>query len=191
MNKLAGKWQSFTAAAPPFTDISFRLSHKMVIFVLYFIKPAVMTTLEQIESFLAPKKLAVVGASRNPKKFGRVVYEDLKGKGFTVWAVNPNAEKLDADPCYPDIASLPPEVDRVFIVTPPEKTAGNVKQALDKGIRNIWIQQRSDTLEALEMLKDKDVNLIHDKCIFMFAAPVKGAHNFHRFITRLFGRYPK
>jgi predicted CoA-binding protein len=150
-----------------------------------------MATTAQIESFLAPRKLAIVGASRNPKKFGRVVYEDLKGKGFTVWAVNPHAEKLDADPCYPDITSLPPEVDRVFIVTPPEKTAENVKQAMDKGIRNIWIQQRSDTAEALELLKGSDVNLIHNECIFMFAGPVKGAHKFHRFINKLFGKYPK
>jgi predicted CoA-binding protein len=150
-----------------------------------------MATLAQIESFLAPKKLAVVGASRNPKKFGRAVYDDLKGKGFAVYAVNPNAENLDGDPCYPDVTSLPSEVDRVFIVTPPEKTAENVKQALDKGIRNIWIQQRSDTGEALELLKDTSVNLIHNQCIFMYAAPVKGVHKFHRFINKVFGKSPK
>ncbi len=80
-----------------------------------------MTTLATIESFLSPKKLAIIGVSRNPKKFGRQVYDALKEKGFFVYGVNPNAENLNGDPCYPDIASLPDEVDRVFIVTPPEK----------------------------------------------------------------------
>ena len=79
-----------------------------------------MTSLAAIESFLSPKKLAIIGASRNPKKFGRQVYDALKQKGFTVYGVNPNAEDLDGDPCYKDIASLPAEVDRLFFVTPPE-----------------------------------------------------------------------
>jgi predicted CoA-binding protein len=150
-----------------------------------------MTSLATIESFLSPKKLAVVGVSRNPKKFGRVVYDALKEKGFTVYGVNPNTESLDGDSCYPDISSLPAEADRLYIVTPPEKTAESVRQALEKGIRNIWIQQRSDTGEALELLKDKDVNLIHNQCILMYADPVKGAHKFHRFLNKLFGKYPK
>jgi predicted CoA-binding protein len=150
-----------------------------------------MTSLASIESFLSPKKLAIVGASRTPKKFGRVVYDSLKEKGFTVYGVNPNAEKLNGDPCYRDIASLPPDVDRVLIVTPPEKTAENISMALDRGIRNIWIQQRSDTGEALELLKDKEVNLIHNQCILMYAAPVNGVHKFHRFLNKVFGKYPR
>ena len=150
-----------------------------------------MTALATIDSFLSPKKMAIVGVSRNPKKFGRVVYEELKKKGFTVYGVNPHTESLNGDPCYPDIRSLPEEVDRVFIVTPPEETAESVRQALDRGIRNIWIQQRSDSGEALDLLKDKEVNLIHNRCILMFAAPVRGAHKFHRFLSRLFGNYPR
>ena len=150
-----------------------------------------MTTLATIESFLSTRKLAIIGVSRNPKKFGRQVYDALKKKGFTVYGVNPNAENLNGDPCYKDIASLPDEVDRVFIVTPPEKTAENVSMALDKGIKNIWIQQKSDTGEALELLKDKDVNLIHNQCLLMYASPVKGPHKFHRFLNKVFGKYPK
>lgn len=149
-----------------------------------------MASLAAIESFLSTKKLAIVGVSRNPKKFGRHVYNALKKKEYTVFGVNPNAVDLDGDTCYPDIKSLPSEVDRVFIVTPPEETAESVKQALDRGITNIWIQQRSDTGEALELLKGKDANLIHNQCILMYAAPVKGPHRFHRFINKVFGKYP-
>jgi len=41
-----------------------------------------MTKLALVQSFLEPKKLAIAGVSRNPKKFGRVVYEHLK-KGIS------------------------------------------------------------------------------------------------------------
>ncbi len=128
---------------------------------------------------------------RNERSVQKLQWQALKKKGFTVYGVNPNAENLNGDPCYKDIASLPDEVDRVFIVTPPEKTAENVSMALDKGIKNIWIQQKSDTGEALELLKDKDVNLIHNQCLLMYASPVKGPHKFHRFLNKVFGKYPK
>jgi len=150
-----------------------------------------MTTLSSIQSFLEPKKLAIAGVSRNPKKFGRQVYEHLKKGGFTLYPVNPNIDKLDGEECYKSINDLPGEVDRIYIVTSQEQTAESVKQSLDKGIRNIWIQQRSDTSEALELLKNQDINIIHNKCILMFAEPVKGPHSFHRFLNKLFGSYPK
>jgi predicted CoA-binding protein len=154
-------------------------------------KPSNMATLSSIESFLAPKQLAVIGVSRNPKKFGRVVFESLKEKGFSVYPVNPHTDNLNGEPCYKDINSLPDEVDRVYIVTPPEKTAESVRGVLNKGIKNIWIQQNSESSEALEMIRDTDVNLIHNQCILMYANPVKGAHRLHRFFNKLFGKYPK
>ena len=150
-----------------------------------------MTSLTSIQSFLEPKKLAIAGVSRNPKKFGRAVYEHLKGGGFELYPVNPNLQELDGKECYKSIKDLPGEVDRIYIVTPPGETVESVKLSLDKGMRNIWIQQGSDTSEALELLKDKDINLIHNKCIFMYAEPVKGPHAFHRLLNRIFGIYPK
>jgi predicted CoA-binding protein len=150
-----------------------------------------MTSLSSIKSFLEPKQLAIAGVSRNPKKFGRQVYEHLKKGDYKLYPVNPNIDSLNGEDCYRSILDLPEEVDRIYIVTPPGQTAESVKQSLDKGIRNIWIQQRSDTSEALDLLKDQDVNLIHNKCILMFAEPVKGPHAFHRFFNRLFGSYPK
>jgi predicted CoA-binding protein len=105
--------------------------------------------------------------------------------------VNPNSESINGDKCYNSINDLPKEVDRLYIVTPAAETAETVRIALDNNIRNIWIQQRSDTTEALDLLKDKDVNLIYKRCILMFADPVKGPHKVHRFFNKLFGTYPK
>ena len=150
-----------------------------------------MTTLSSIQSFLETKEFAIAGVSRNPKKFGRHVYEHLKDNGYKIYPVNPNMEDINGETCYKSIQDLPENVDRIFIVTPARETEESVRLSLEKGIRNIWIQQRSDTPQALDLLKDQQVNLIHNKCIFMFADPVSGPHKFHRFINKLFGSYPK
>ena len=59
-----------------------------------------MITRKKIEGFLENKRLAIAGVSRNPKKFGHVVYQDLKKKGYEVLAVNPEAEQINGDPSY-------------------------------------------------------------------------------------------
>ncbi len=150
-----------------------------------------MTHLSEINSFLESKKLAIAGVSRNPKKFGFTVYKELLKKGFDVYPINPNTDLIEGKKCYRDVASLPDEIKHLHITTPKEQTLEVVKQAVDKGIRNIWIQQTADTSEAVEFALNNKVNLIYKKCILMFAEPVKSIHKFHGFIVKLFGKYPK
>ena len=55
----------------------------------------------------------------------------------------------------------------------------------------VWIQQQSDTAESVKMFEETGIPLIYNKCIMMFAGPVKGVHGFHRFLAKTFGGYPK
>jgi predicted CoA-binding protein len=77
-----------------------------------------------------------------------------------------------------------------MIITKKDQTATVVREAIDKGIRNIWIQQSSDTPEALALLKGKDINVITGQCILMHHKP-DSFHKFHRNIKRFFGLMPK
>ena len=83
--------------------------------------------------------------------------------------------------------SVPGEIENLLIAVPKSQTIDVAKQAKEKGVKRIWIQQMSDTTEALEMVKEAGIELIAKKCIFMFAEPVSGVHKFHRFIAKLFG----
>jgi len=150
-----------------------------------------MTKIALVQSFLEPKKLAIAGVSRNPKKFGRVVYEHLKKRDFQVFGINPNSDSINGDPCFKTVADLPDEAENLYIVTPKNQTRDVIQAAIDRGIKNIWIQQASETKEAVELAEENNVNLIHKECIFKFAEPVTGPHNFHRFISKVFGAYPK
>ena len=71
-----------------------------------------------------------------------------------------------------------------------ELLIGIEEAAKEKGIKNIWIQQMSESEEALRELEGTDINYIHGKCIMMFSEP-DGMHKFHRGIIKFFGRLPK
>jgi predicted CoA-binding protein len=147
--------------------------------------------MDRIHDFLEPKKMAVAGASRNPKKFGGMVFTELRKRGFDLLPVNPETGELNGVPCFPSVKALPPGVERLYIVTPAAQTAGVVRDALAYGIKKIWIQQKSDTPEALELARQGGAEVIHGRCMMMFAEPVSGVHSFHRWISRLFGQYPR
>ena len=150
-----------------------------------------MVTKKQIENFLEPRKLAIAGVSRNPKKFGYMVYRDLKKNGYDVYPVNPAATEIDGGKCYPAVSDLPADVKHLLILTPKKKTDAVLREAINKGITSIWVQQMSDTAETIKIAEEYHVELIHKKCIFMFAEPVAGMHKFHRAIMKFFGRIPK
>jgi uncharacterized protein len=154
-------------------------------------KTKTTATLNEIQQFLAPKKLAVAGASRNPKKFGGSVIKDLKEKGFELFPVNPNAEEIQDLKCYKTVADLPADVKHLLILTPKEKTLETAKLAVQNKMEMVWIQQMSETPETITVLKEAGIPFIQKKCIYMFADPVKGPHNFHRFLVKVFGQYPK
>lgn len=154
-------------------------------------KTKTTATLDDIQRFLAPKKLAVAGASRNPKKFGGTVIKDLKERGFELFPVNPNAEEIQGLKCFKTVSELPANVKHLLILTPREKTLETVNLAVQNKMEMVWIQQMSETPEAITVLENAGIPFIQKKCIYMFADPVKGPHNFHRFLVKVFGRYPK
>jgi len=144
-----------------------------------------------IESFLSTKKIAIAGVSRNPKKFGYTVFKELTQKGFDVYPINPNTDSLGGAPCFQSITALPSDVKNLLIVTPKDQTTGLIREAISNGISGIWIQQMSETPEAIKFAEENNINLINKECILMWAEPVKSIHKFHRTVKRLFGRLQK
>ena len=145
----------------------------------------------QIDAFLSTHSIAVVGVSRNPKKFGNSIYKGLLSKGFSCIPVNPNMDEFDQKPCYKDLLSIPFTVDACVIITATKNSDVVFKQAIEKGIKNIWVQQMSETPYIKEYAKTSNVNIIIGKCLLMFIEPVGGLHGFHRFVLNLFGKLPK
>ena len=150
-----------------------------------------MTSKSTVEDFLAHRTLAVVGVSRDGKKFGNTVYKELKNKNYTIYPINPNAEKIGSDICYPNLRSLPEPVEGVVVVVPPEQTESVMRDVVDVGIPRVWLQQGAESDEAIAYGEKHGVSIVHGECILMFAEPAALPHQFHRWIWKILGKLPK
>jgi len=149
-----------------------------------------MVTLKQIEEFLGSGPIAMAGVSRNPKKFGFAAFKELKEKGMNVIPVNPNADEIHGSKVYHDIKSLPSDVKGLIVMTNKGQTAGVIREAKEKGIKQIWIQQMAESKEALKELEGSGINYITKECILMHYKP-HSIHKFHSAINKLFRRFPR
>ena len=150
-----------------------------------------MTLRSTVEDFLIHRTVAVVGVSRGGKKFGNTIYKELKSKNYTVYPINPNAEKIGNDTCYPNLRSLPEPVEGVVIVVPPEQTEAVMRDVVDVGIPRVWLQQGAESDVAIAYGEKHGVNIVHGECILMFAEPAAFGHRAHRWIWKILGKLPK
>jgi predicted CoA-binding protein len=97
---------------------------------------------EAAAAFLASKRVAVTGVSRTPKTHGsNNVYQRLRGRGYEVFAVNPNAHEVEGDRCYPDLKSIPGGVEAVVIGTRPEIAEDTMRECAELGIKQVWMHR--------------------------------------------------
>jgi len=121
-----------------------------------------------LDEFLEKKNVfVVVGASRDNQKYGHKVYKDLKNAGYIVYPVNPNADKILGDKCYPSLESLPEMPQVVDLVIPPKVTNQIVKVCKELGIKKVWMQPGSESEVALSFCKDNDIQVVHGVCIML------------------------
>ena len=150
-----------------------------------------MTTKAMIDDFLAQRALAVVGVSRKAEKFGNVVYRELKAKGYRVFPVNPNAESVAGERCYPSLSALPEPVGGAVIVVPPAETERVVQDAAAAQIRRVWMQQGAESEAAIRFCEENGIGVISGECVMMFARPIGFGHGMHRWVWGLLGKLPK
>lgn len=125
---------------------------------------------ETILAFLNSRPIAVFGVSRDPEKYGYKVYRTLKDKGLHVYGVNPRTTEVDGDPLYPDLRSLPELPEAIVTVVPPEVTREVVRQALQAGVRKIWMQPGSEHAEAIAAAEQAGATVVHGgPCIMVVA----------------------
>ena len=145
--------------------------------------------MRDVARFLSLEKYAIAGVSRDPKKFGQVMFRDLRKKGMDVVPINPKTDTIDGVKCYSSVSDLPADVRGVIFMTPKEETLAVAREAIAHGIKDLWVQQGAETKELIAELEKEDVNLVYKQCIMMFWKP-DGVHSFHRFLKKIFGGLP-
>ncbi len=121
-----------------------------------------------IMEFLDKKNVfAVVGASRNPKKYGHQVYKDLRNAGYRVYPVNPNTNEILGDKCYPSLEDLPVKPDVADLVVPPKVTEQVAKNCQRLGIKKVWMQPGSESETAINFCKENEIDVGHGVCVMV------------------------
>jgi hypothetical protein len=149
------------------------------------------TSRAAIDDFLAQKRLAVVGCSRSGKKFGNVIFKELRSKGYELTPIHPEAEAIQGVPCATSLAELSAPVDGVVVVVPPKQTVQVVKDAAAASIKRVWMQQGAESPEAIDFCKENGLSAVHHHCVLMFADPAPFPHGFHRWLKKTFGTLPQ
>jgi len=120
-----------------------------------------------INEMLEQKKWAVVGATRNKGKFGYRIYKLLKDRGYDTVPINPVYKDIDGDLAEDDLLSLNEKVDCVSVVVSPERAEKVVKDAIEKGIENIWFQPGAYNSETIALAKKGNLNVVYDNCVLV------------------------
>jgi predicted CoA-binding protein len=121
-----------------------------------------------IDEFLNKKNIfAVVGASKLKEKYGNKVYFDLKNSGFTVYPINPNADTIFDDKCYPNLKQLPIVPDVVSIVVPPKITEKTVEDCKELGINKVWMQPGSESDKAISFCRKNGIKILYNVCVMI------------------------
>lgn len=127
-----------------------------------------MATREQIETFLAAPVFGVVGASSRREKYGNKVLRCYLQNGRRAVPVNPVEKEIEGIACVAGVSDLPPEVASISVITPPAITEKIVEQAIEKGVRNIWMQPGAESPAAVAKCRDNGINVIADgSCVLV------------------------
>lgn len=155
-----------------------------------------MKLAEAAAEFLASKRIAVTGVSRNPQGHGsNAVIDRLLERGYDAVPINPNATQLAGVTAYPTLSAVPDGVDAVVIGTRPEHALGTVKEAVDLGITKVWMHRSLDagsvSAEAVAYGRAHGVVVIDGGCPLMFDPTADGAHKVMCGLLKLTGRVPR
>lgn len=153
------------------------------------------TTLDDIHDFLAQHRIALVGLSRNPKDFSRLVFREMSQRGYDMVAVNPAAAgELEGRRCFARVQEVDPPPAAALIMTAPDETERVVRDCAQAGVRQVWMHrgggQGAVSEEAVNFCRQQGMRLVEGHCPLMFLPATPLFHHVHGFILRLLGRYP-
>ena len=112
-------------------------------------------------------RIAVVGASSNPAKYGNIIVRNLAEKGYTVLPINPKEAEIAGLPAYSSLSVAPRPIDIVTMVTPPPVTLAVLKEVAALGLAAAWLQDGSFDDAVLAYVHEAPFKTVYDACIMV------------------------
>lgn len=152
------------------------------------------TTIADVREFLAQRRIALVGVSRNPKDFSRMLFREMCDRGYDMVPVNPAVSEVESRRCFGRLQEIDPPAEGALVMTAPQDTERVVRDCVEAGVRRVWMHrgggQGAVSNEAADFCHKNGIHLVEGYCPFMFLPHTQFVHRVHRFLLKLLGRYP-
>jgi predicted CoA-binding protein len=150
---------------------------------------------ERIEDFLSYKRIALVGLSRDSKDFSRMLYRELKSRGYDMVPVNPSLDDVEGERCFHRVSEIQPPVDGALLLVPSGASESVVQDCAHANVSRIWFYRAfgdgAVSNDALQVCEQNGISAVPGECPFMFLAGGAWYHGVHRFCRKLVGTFPQ
>jgi predicted CoA-binding protein len=154
-----------------------------------------MTEMETVRGFLAQKRFAFVGVSRQSKDFSRSLFREFQARGYDPVPVHPEADEIEGVRCAHSLKDVEPPVGAALLMTSPTISNTLVRECAETGIKKIWFYrgggQGAVSAEALEKCRAHGIAAVPGECPFMFFEDAGWFHRLHGAIRKITGTYPR
>ncbi len=155
---------------------------------------SVKTTRAEIDEFLARKRLAVIGVSRDSKEFSNSLFREFRQRGYNVIPVNPKAETVEGERCYKRVQDIEPHVEAALLLTAPAKTEEVVHDCAQAGVQYVWFygvgERSEENAQAIKFCRERGMKVIPGFCPMMYLHGTGFGHQAHGFVSRIIGQVP-
>ncbi|RWZ52337.1 aminotransferase class I/II-fold pyridoxal phosphate-dependent enzyme [Halobacillus fulvus] len=135
--------------------------------------PQVKETVEA-EQVTRPKRLAVVGLSGKPSRPSHRLARKMQRLGYQIVPVNPRETEVLGEKAYPDLGSIPFDIDVVQVFRSPEAAIEIAKEAAVVKPKVFWLQEGVIAPKAAQIASDAGLEVVHNRCTYKEAQRLRG-----------------
>jgi predicted CoA-binding protein len=109
--------------------------------------------------------IAIVGLSPNELRASHFVGFYLRRHGYRVVPVNPREREIFGETSYPDLASVPFDIDVVNVFRAPDAVPGIAREAAKIGASTLWCQYNVISAEGGRIAEEAGLKVVMDRCM--------------------------
>ncbi len=110
--------------------------------------------------------IAVVGLSATSRRPSHGVADAMQSFGYRIIPVNPNADRVLGEQAYPDLRSVPLNIDLVDVFRAPEHVSGIVDECIALALSALWLQDGVVDEDAALRARAAGIEVVMDRCIY-------------------------
>jgi len=111
------------------------------------------------------RTVAVVGISVDEGRPSHRVARYLKEHGYRIIPVNPREKEVLGERCYPDLCSVPEQIEVVDVFRRPRFLPRVVAEAMYAGAKVVWMQEGIVHEAAARRAREAGMEVVMDRCM--------------------------